>query len=91
MANDLAKALFSQTFDDQEAQDSLRVIYDLCGSNEVSVCRTTDGSVDTGATLYNEGRRSVWLDIRKLLPSYVLEYVEVTMAFNEDADETILN
>lgn len=91
MTNDLAKALFSRTFEDRDAQDSLRVIYDLCGSNEISVCRTADGSVDTGATLFNEGRRSVWLDIRKLLPSYVLEYVEVTLAFNEDTDDTILN
>lgn len=83
MQDEEIKALFANSFDNQEGKDVLYYIYKLCDDNKLSVYQSPDGKIDVYATLYNEGRRSIWTYLRKHLPLEILEYVEVRAAYNE--------
>ena len=65
----------------------LRELMKLCGFTEVSAVRNLDGSVDSGPLFFNEGRRSVYLDIRKFVSPKNLRIIENPEPEAKDAKE----
>jgi len=60
-----------------EGRNVLRYIMDECGYQRVSIVgNTANGDIHDRGTLYNEARRNLYLDIRKLIPVRQLKQIE---------------
>lgn len=60
-----------------EGKTVLRELQIMCAYHQSSTCaNNATGMIDTHATLYNEGRRNIWTQLRRFLPSQVLAELE---------------
>ena len=59
-----------------DGQYVLNKLMGMCGFALTSVHVREDGSVDTEAISYNEGRRAVWLDMRRYIDPRFLKKIE---------------
>ncbi len=64
-------------FSTPEGKVALRLIKNLCGYESYdAVARMADGTIDQTSTFYNTARRSVYLDLRKLIRPSLLKETE---------------
>ncbi len=60
-----------------EGLNLMRWIFDLSGYSKILITGNTQtGEILDRGTLYNNARRSMWLEIRQLLPRRVLQKIE---------------
>ncbi len=72
MKRDLAIATASP-----EGLNLLKWIFDLTGYSKILIVGNPQtGDIHDRGTLYNNARRSIWLEIRQLLPKRVLKKIE---------------
>lgn len=73
------------TFKTAEGIRALRHLMNLCGYQRVSVVGNPQtGDVHDRGTLYNEARRNVYLEIRKLIHPETLMRVEFPETFKDE-------
>ena len=72
-----------QTFNNDNGVRALKLIKDLSGYDKTNVIKNPDGTISKDAMLYNEGRRDIYLEIRKFLPNNVLTKVEILQEGDE--------
>jgi hypothetical protein len=65
----------------EEGIDFLRFLMHRCGYQMPSVTQISTGDISITNTVYNESRRNLWLEIRKLIPEDKLILVEHEKAF----------
>lgn len=69
----------------QAGIDFLRGLYEKCGCNKYSVViDPNSGELSIHSTVYNEARRSLYLDLRQLLPNDVIRKIETPEEGNDD-------
>ncbi len=60
-----------------EGLNLMRWIFDLSGYSKILIAGNTQtGEILDRGTLYNNARRSIWLEIRQLLPKRILRKIE---------------
>lgn len=57
----------------------LNYIYHSTGYDKPNVIMTSDGGINEKAMLMNEGRRGVWLELRRFINVDILKEVEIMM------------
>lgn len=85
------KSLFIQVFNNEPGYKILNFIMnDLCGYQDSSVVRNAaTNHLEVEALVYNEGRRSVYLDLRKLLSSDILKKVEIDLPIHAQTKKKV--
>ncbi len=74
--NKLRKS-FSEVFAGEAGENALKHIKNMCGYDKSSiVIDTRSGEINDRATLFNEARRVVYLEIRRFVDSEILKKVE---------------
>lgn len=64
-------------FSTEEGKVALRLIKNLCGYDKYdAVARKDSGVIDHDTTFYNTARRSVYLDLRALIKTSILQEIE---------------
>lgn len=72
------KTLFIQVFNNEPGYRVLQFIMnELCGYQLPNTSMTAMGDLSVHAMLHNEGRRGVYLDLRKFLSEDILKKVEL--------------
>lgn len=71
--------IFSEVFNlkNDASVTALQVIKALCGYDQSNIRLNGNGDIASGVNLYNEGRRSVYIDMRKHLSDAMLTEVEI--------------
>ncbi len=60
-----------------EGLNLMRFIFNLSGYSKILITGNTQtGEILDRGTLYNNARRSIWLEIRQLLPKRILQKIE---------------
>ncbi len=60
-----------------EGLNLMKWIFDLSGYSKITIVGNPQtGDIHSRATLYNDARRSLWLEIRKLVPKRTLKKIE---------------
>ncbi len=60
-----------------EGLNLMKYIFDLTGYSKVLIVgNPATGDVHDRGTLYNNARRSIWLEIRQLIPKRILKKIE---------------
>ncbi len=60
-----------------EGLNVFKYIFDLSGYSKVLIVgNPTTGDIHDRGTLYNNVRRSIWLEIRQLIPTRILKKIE---------------
>ena len=73
------RVIFGEVFNlkNEASINALQVIKSFSGFDQSNVYMDQTGDIAEGVNLYNEGRRSLYLDIRKHLSDDVLFEVEI--------------
>lgn len=81
------KTLFIQVFNNEPGYKVLQfIMHDLCGFQSANVCYSSvTGDLVPNAMLHNEGRRGVYLDIRRFLSEDILKRVELNKKYNKSS------
>jgi len=66
-------------FATEEGKQVLRHLKNVCGFDVSSVVLNPDNEVQDRGTLFNEARRTVYLDLRKLIKPDILKDVEYSI------------
>jgi hypothetical protein len=83
--NDKLRRRINGTFDTVSGLKTLRFIAEMCGHNKTSVCvNPTAAEINEKAMVFNEGRRSVYLELRKFLDGELLFKAEYEKSNEED-------
>lgn len=71
--------IFEETFNtkNEASISAMQVIKNFCGYDEPNIRMKEDGDIAQGANIYNEARRSVYLDLRQYLTDEILYEVEI--------------
>jgi len=72
------RTMFLQAFKGEPGKRALEIIYNMTGYCDPILSMKGDQSLDHEAMLYNEGRRSIWRQIRYYVDSDLLTHVEIT-------------
>ncbi len=60
-----------------EGLNLMRWIFNMTGYSKILITGNTQtGDIQDRGTLYNNARRSIWLEIRQLLPKRILKKIE---------------
>lgn len=71
-----------------DGRDVLRHLLDICGFQKPSVVASSaTGEVVLNNVVYNEARRNVYLEIRRLIPERHLKIIEHTPIKQKGADD----
>lgn len=78
----------NRLMENEDGRDFLRHLCNECGPFRLSFVEDNLGATDLYKSVYCEGRRSVWLEVRKLIPVDKLHtiehYVPPSLINNED-------
>jgi hypothetical protein len=70
------KTILNQTFNNDNGINSLLLIKELSGYDMSNKVITSTGDLSALAMAYNEGRRDIYLELRRLLSSELLAKIE---------------
>ena len=70
------RSAFSKVSQTQEGAIVFRHLMNICGFKLPSLVRNSDGDILFNSSLYNETRRTVYLEVRKLIPNKRLNQIE---------------
>jgi hypothetical protein len=71
------RTILTQTFKTANGVRCLKLIKELSGYDKPNVIKGSDGDLALHAMVYNEGRRDVYLELRKFLSDDILNKVEI--------------
>ncbi len=73
----LLKRDFAIAVASPEGLNMMKYIFDLSGYSKVLIVgNPTTGDIHDRGTLYNNARRTLWLEIRQLIPTRILKKIE---------------
>ena len=71
------KDIFSEVCATAEGILAFRYVMEICGYQQVSITGDpATGDIQDRGTLYNEARRNVYLELRKIIPNQFLKKIE---------------
>ena len=71
------REILYQTFKSDPGNRVLAYLYHTCGYGEPNIINKPDGSINAEAMMYNEGRRSVYMELRNFIDPEILKKVEI--------------
>lgn len=77
------RTILGQTFNNDNGIRTLKLIKELSGYDKTNIVKNLDGTISTDAMLYNEGRRDIYLELRKFLSNNILTKVEILQEGDE--------